>query len=143
GGADRDALVTAFASIATLYIADGHHRAASAARARAEIRERGADGASLGDGADSSTFLGVAFPHDQVQILPYNRIVKDLGGATPEAFLDAVRQRFEIDAGRPAPPRPGQLSMYFKGGWHALRPRVPPDESDPIATLAVSVMQDH
>src|SRR5581483_701445 len=76
-GADRDALVAAFARIPALYIADGHHRAASAARARSEMRERGIAGTSLGDGADASTMLAVAFPHDQVQILPYNRIVKD------------------------------------------------------------------
>ena len=83
GGADRDALVAAFGRIPSLYIADGHHRAASAARARNEMRERGLPGTSLGDGAGASTFLAVAFPHDQVQILPYNRTVKDLGGASP------------------------------------------------------------
>ncbi|MGH9142665.1 MAG: DUF1015 family protein, partial [Vicinamibacterales bacterium] len=66
GGADRDTLVAAFARVPALYIADGHHRAASAARARAEIRDRGLPGTSLGDGADASTMLAVAFPHDQV-----------------------------------------------------------------------------
>ena len=79
-GADRDALVAAFARLPSLYIADGHHRAASAARARTEMRDRGLPGEALGDGADFNTVLAVAFPHDQVQILPYNRIVKDLGG---------------------------------------------------------------
>ena len=67
-GGDRDALVAAVGRIPALYIADGHHRAASAARARG-MRERGIAGASLGDGADASTMLAVAFPHDQVQIL--------------------------------------------------------------------------
>ena len=80
GNADRDALVAAFGRIPALYIADGHHRAASAARARTEMRDGGRSGTSLGDGADFSTVLGVAFPHDQVQILSYNRVVKDLGG---------------------------------------------------------------
>src|SRR5207248_10607112 len=142
GGADRDALVTAFASIATLYIADGHHRAASAARARAEIRERGADGASLGDGADSSTFLGVAFPHDQVQILPYNRIVKDLGGLSPDGFLQAVRERFDVAPAAATPGRRGEIAMYVRGAWQTLRPRQRPDASDPIGSLDVSVLQD-
>ena len=87
-------LVAAFARIPALYIADGHHRAASAARARSEMRERGA-GTSLGDGR-CTTMLAVAFPHDQVQILPYNRTVKDLGGLSPVDFLEAVRERFEI-----------------------------------------------
>ena len=87
--------------------------------------------------------LAVAFPHNQVQILPYSRTVKDLGGLTPEAFLEGVRKRFEVDAGRAEPARRGEISMYFKGAWHILRPRVPPDESDPIASLDVSVLQDH
>src|SRR5690242_6539006 len=118
-GADRDALVAAFARIPALYIADGHHRAASAARARSEMRERGIAGTSLGDGADASTMLAVAFPHDQVQILPYNRIVKDLGGRSADAFLQAVRERFEIDAGPASPALRGEISMYLKG-WHTL-----------------------
>src|SRR4029079_14612945 len=83
GGADRDRLVAAFARIPALYIADGHHRAASAARARSEMRDKGLPGTSLDDGADASAMLAVAFPHDQVQILSYNRTVKDLGGLTP------------------------------------------------------------
>jgi len=65
GGADRDALVAAFARIPSLYIADGHHRAASAARARDEMRQSGLPGHALGDGADAATFLAVAFPHDE------------------------------------------------------------------------------
>jgi uncharacterized protein (DUF1015 family) len=138
GGADRDALVAAFGGIPALYIADGHHRAASAARARTEMRGR----PSLGDGADSSTMLGVAFPHDQVQILPYNRIVKDCGGLTPEEFAEGVRNRFEIEAGPALPQRRGEIAMYSKGGWHTLRSRARPNESDPIGSLDVSVLQD-
>jgi len=140
-GADRDALVAAFAAVPALYIADGHHRAASAARARTEIKDSGAKRQALGDGADYTTFLGVAFPQNQVQILPYNRIVKDLGGQTPEAFLEAVRTRFELEAGPAEPAARGDISMYFKGAWHALRPRVRP-EVDAIASLDVSVLQD-
>ena len=142
GGADRDALVAAFGGIPTLYIADGHHRAASAARARTDIRERGAKSASLGGGADGSTFLAVAFPHDQVRILPYNRIVKDLDGLAPDAFLQAVSDRFELGAGPQVPARRGEVAMYFRGRWHTLRPRVRPDGSDAIRSLDVSVLQD-
>ena len=142
GGADRDALVAAFGRIPALYIADGHHRAASAARARTDMLERGAQGASLGDGADYSTFLAVAFPHDQVRILPYNRIVKDLDGLRPDAFLRAVGDRFELEAGSPVPARHGDLAMYFRGGWHTLRPRVLPDDSDAIQSLDVSILQN-
>jgi len=157
GGADRDALVAAFAGIPALYIADGHHRAASAARAHHEMRERGVKGTPLGDGADASTMLAVAFPHDQVQILPYNRTVKDLGGLAPDEFMEKVRERFEVasgpaattvpegqsDQGRDATPaRRGDVAMYFQGRWHTLRPRSLPDPSDAIGSLDVSVLQE-
>ncbi|HYM24543.1 MAG TPA: DUF1015 family protein [Vicinamibacterales bacterium] len=126
-----EALVAAFKKIPALYIADGHHRAASAARARE----------ALSDGR-GSTMLGVAFPHDQVQILPYNRIVRDLGALTPEAFMAAVRQRFGVAPGPAAPDRKGDIAMFFAGAWQTLRPRVAPDASNPIASLDVSVLQD-
>src|SRR4029079_14733293 len=77
---EANALVDAFAAIPALYIADGHHRAASAARARAQ----------LGDG-EAGFFIAVAFPDTQMQILPYNRIVKDLAGQTPAQFLASLR----------------------------------------------------
>jgi len=131
GGGDRDALVSAFGKVPALYIADGHHRAASAARARDEFKGAG----------DSSTFLGVAFPHDQVQILPYNRIVKDLGSLTPDAFDRAVRERFSVQEGPAAPSRRGEIAMYFRGRWQTLRPRTTP-AGDAIRSLDVSVLQD-
>jgi uncharacterized protein (DUF1015 family) len=142
GGEGRDALVAAFARIPALYIADGHHRAASAARARTEMRERGLPGTSLGDGADASTMLAVAFPHNQVQILSYNRTVKDLAGITPEKYMEAVRERFEVEAGPASPARRGDIAIYFEHAWHTLRPRTPPDQSDAIGSLDVSVLQD-
>ena len=142
GGADRDALVAAFARIPSLYIADGHHRAASAARARDEMRKSGLPGHALGDGADAATFLAVAFPHDEVQILPYNRVVKDLGGLSPDDFLKALRDRFDVAAGPSSPEKRREIAMYFQGRWHTLRPRVSPDRSDAIGSLDVSVLQD-
>ena len=141
-GADRDDLVAAFARIPALYIADGHHRAASAARARTEMHDRGCSGTALGDGADASTMLAVAFPHNQVQILPYNRIVNDLGGLSPEDFLTSVRVRFDLSAGPAAPERRGDIAMYCTGRWYTLRPRVRPDPSDAIGSLDVSVLQE-
>ena len=129
-GADRDALVNAFAEIPALYIADGHHRAASAARARTAGHDPG--------------FLAVAFPHDQVQILAYNRIVKDLAGLSPDAFLTAVRGAFDVDAGPASPARRGEIAMYLPagGGWLTLKPRVRPSPADPIGSLDVSVLQN-
>jgi uncharacterized protein (DUF1015 family) len=117
GGADRDGLVAAVSRIPVLYIADGHHRAASAARARAEMRERRLAGTSLEDGADASTMLAVAFPDNQVQILPYNRTVGDLGGLSPDDFLAAVRERFDVQSGSATPAARGDIAMYVKGAW--------------------------
>jgi uncharacterized protein (DUF1015 family) len=139
---DGEALVAAFVPIPLLYIADGHHRAASAARARADIRDRGITRSSLGDGADYTTLLAVAFPHDQVRILPYNRVVKDLGGLTADKFIEAVRGRFEVEPGPPAPRARGMISMYFQGAWWTLRSRSAPDTSDATSALDVSILQD-
>jgi uncharacterized protein (DUF1015 family) len=142
GGADRDALIAAFGTIPALYIADGHHRAASAARARTELRESKRGGTPLGDGADFTTVLAVAFPHDQVQILSYNRIVKDLAGFTTDDFMKAVRERFDVGSGPATPAKRGDIAMYFEGAWHTLRPRTKPDPSDAIGSLDVSVLQE-
>jgi uncharacterized protein (DUF1015 family) len=97
-----------------LYIADGHHRAASAARARQQLREGGANA------GEWDTFLAVAFPAQQVCILPYNRLVTDLGNRTPDAFLEAVRQRFTVHDGPAAPVRAGDVSMFLSGKWHTI-----------------------
>jgi uncharacterized protein (DUF1015 family) len=124
--------VSAMARVPALYIADGHHRAASAARARSEWTERG----------EASSFLAVAFPHDQVQVLPYNRTVKDLAGSSPEAFLRAIGERFAMETGPAGPTRRGEIAMYFQGRWQTLRPLVAPDEADTVGSLDVSVLQD-
>jgi len=131
GGKDRDALVAAFARVPALYIADGHHRAASAARARDEFKGAG----------ESSTFIGVAFPHNQVQILPYNRIVKDFGSLSPAAFEQAVAERFELADGPATPARRGEIAMYSIGKWRTLTPKSTPS-ADAIRSLDVSVLQD-
>lgn len=128
GAADRDALVAAFAAIPALYIADGHHRAASAARSRPAGKDGG--------------FLAVAFPHDQVQILSYNRTVKDLGSLTPDAFMTAVTDAFTVRPGPAMPARRGEIAMYFRGAWQTLTPRAAPDPADPIGSLDVSVLQE-
>jgi uncharacterized protein (DUF1015 family) len=142
GGADRDALVEAFAPIASLYIADGHHRAASAARARDYFCRDKTARPSLGDGADHTRFLGVAFPHDQVQILAYNRIVRDPGVQSPAWFLELVKSRFDVQDGPATPVRRGEIAAYFGGRWHTLRARSTPGASDPIRSLDVSVLQE-
>ncbi|HUR33778.1 MAG TPA: DUF1015 family protein [Vicinamibacterales bacterium] len=142
GGADRDAAVAAFSRIATLYIADGHHRAASAARARTDLAGRGGS-QPLGDAADFTTMLAVAFPHDQVQVLAYNRVVKDLAGYSSDAFLVAVAERFTVRSGPAQPATRGEISMFVAGNWYTLTPKLAPDPGQAIASLDVSILQDN
>ncbi len=111
------ALIAAFGQVPALYIADGHHRAASAARARGEMRGQPP---STGDAADANTFIAVAFPDTQMKILPYNRTVKDLKGRTSEQFLSEIRTRVAVTAGTATPRRQGEVSMYLAGQWHTL-----------------------
>jgi uncharacterized protein (DUF1015 family) len=141
-GRARDEIVAAFAAIPSLYIADGHHRAASAARSRRDISSRAITRRSLGDGADYTTFLGVAFPDNQVRILPYNRIVKDLGGLSADVFVRAVGERFDVTAGAPTPARRGEISMYVNRRWLALRSANAPRRNDGIESFDVSVLQE-
>jgi uncharacterized protein (DUF1015 family) len=111
---DERALVDAFATVPTLYIADGHHRAASAARARQQLRGNGAEP------GEWDTFLAVAFPASQVSILPYNRVVTDLGELTPSAFLESLRARFVVKGGPSTPQRRGEVGMFLNGSWHIV-----------------------
>jgi uncharacterized protein (DUF1015 family) len=133
-------LVAAFGAIPALYIADGHHRAASAARARAELRERlGAPA----DAADADTFIAVAFPNNQVQILPYNRTVKDLAGLSPEQFLTSVRAEYPVREGQPAPARKGEVSMFLAGRWYAIDLSGAAHEDERASALDVALLQRH
>jgi uncharacterized protein (DUF1015 family) len=140
-GADLDAVLSACAALPCLYIADGHHRAASAARTRRFLADR--HETQLGGEAD--WFLAVAFPDNQVSILPYNRVVKDLAGLKPDAFLAEVRSRFTVEPGTPSPARKGEVSMYLGGKWHRVRiaDKALAGTSDVIANLDVSLLQDH
>jgi len=137
-GADMDAVIGAFGSLPALYIADGHHRAASAARSRKAIpSEVGKDGV-----VEADWFLAVAFPDNQTQVLPYNRVVKDLAGLTPEAFLAAVRGVFTVREGGPASPaKQGDCAMYLGGKWYTLDIGAKAG-ADVISRLDVSVLQD-
>ena len=132
---DQQALVAAFAPIPALYIADGHHRAASAARARQQLGAAGAAG-------EADAFLAVAFPHNQVQVLPYNRIVKDLGRFTPDSLLAELARTFVITDGPAAPPQRGQVGMFLAGRWRTLHLGDPPVGLAPAERLDVSRLQD-
>ncbi|MBA3269248.1 MAG: DUF1015 domain-containing protein [Acidobacteria bacterium] len=132
---DHDALVAAFAAVPHLYIADGHHRAASAGRTRRALAGRGS--------GEHDRMLAVAFPNDQMQILPYHRIVKDLNGRTAAQFLDAVRQRVPITESPAATPtHKGEVAMYLDGAWHGLELGSVAPKHAGGGTLDVSILQD-
>ncbi len=136
-----DALVKSFESVPLLYIADGHHRAASASRARAELKQESF--AHTGK-EDYNYFLTVIFPDSQVQILAYNRTVHDLNGLTKEEFLDEIRSQFTItENANPEPRQRGHWSMYLDGKWYGLQ--LSPAATQPAGTvqsLDVSILQD-
>ena len=133
--------VQAFREIPFLYIADGHHRAASASRARAELRSQNPN--HDGD-EDYNFFLTVIFPDEQLQILPYNRVVKDLNGLTKEEFLAAVKRNFDLKQNADSSPaKRGSWSMYLDGEWYGLS--LPSDALKPsgiVDSLDVSLLQD-
>jgi uncharacterized protein (DUF1015 family) len=136
---DPDTLGAAFRSVPVAYIADGHHRAAAAVRV---ARERRAANPSHSGQEDYDWFLGVLFPASEVQILPYNRLVRDLNGQSPDTFLRAVRARFTVRAASKASPSaPGAICMFLAGAWHELGWTLPPNTS-PEGRLDVSVLQE-
>ncbi len=139
--AETEGLVNSFTSVPLLYIADGHHRAASASRARAELRDQSFTHTGK---EDYNYFLTVIFPDSQLQILAYNRVVKDLNGRSKEDFLEAVRRQFTIsDNSTPEPKERGNWSMYLDGKWYGLQ--LSPETTLPagtVETLDVSVLQD-
>jgi uncharacterized protein (DUF1015 family) len=134
--ATMDALSAAADGLTALYIADGHHRAAAAARV-AEARGE----------TERGRFLAVSFPHDELTILPYNRVVTDPGGRDCEGLLRDVAERFSAQpADAPVQPRhPGECGLYCGGRWWrlALRSEHLPTADDPVARLAVSLVHAH
>lgn len=110
---EHGAIESAMADVPVLYIADGHHRAASAARARRALAERGV--------GEWDRVLAVAFPDTQMQVLPYHRVVRDLHGHTADSFLAALAGRARVRNGGPAAPaRRGEVAMRLGGAWHTL-----------------------
>ena len=136
-------LTAAFDRLPALYVADGHHRSAAAARVCAA--RRAANPTHTGEEA-YNYFLAVIFPHDQMQILDYNRLVRDLNGRETADFLAAVRAAFTVEPapGAVRPGREGEFGMYLDRRWYRLAidpARVPAD--DPVGRLDVSLLQDN
>jgi uncharacterized protein (DUF1015 family) len=130
----------AFAAIPNLYVADGHHRSAAATRIKVR-RDRERPGRT-GEEEDNF-FLAVIFPHSQMKILPYNRVVRDLNGLEPMAFLDRVGETFVVRPDRPpVPARSRDYAMFLEGRWYGLEARPGTfDPADPIGSLDVSILQ--
>jgi uncharacterized protein (DUF1015 family) len=137
GAGDVAKLGAALNALGALYIADGHHRSAAAARVAAQRRGN--------PDASHESFLAVAFPHDEMRILDYNRVVRDLNGLTPDALLARIRESFSVRASDSpvSPTRSEGFGMYLAGRWHELtiKPELVP-RADPVASLDVSVLQD-
>lgn len=130
-----DSITAAFDTMDALYIADGHHRSAAASRVSGGRRSNEA----------ASHFLSVIFPHEQMQILDYNRVVTDLGGISPESLLARMVEAFVVTPVDDAvhPQEPGMFGMYLGGQWYRLM--IHPDRipADPVGRLDVSLLADN
>ncbi|GBC80509.1 hypothetical protein HRbin09_01749 [bacterium HR09] len=136
------ALQKAFQQVPALYVADGHHRTAAAARVG---RERKAKNPHHRGDEPYNYFMAVLFPHNQLQILDYNRVVKDLGGLSAEAFLSKVAEKFRVEkASSGRPEKPHQFGMHLQGQWYRLE-AIPGTfrADDPIGSLDVSILQEN
>jgi uncharacterized protein (DUF1015 family) len=136
------AFQTAFAKVPALYVADGHHRAASAARVGLE--RKAANPNHRGD-EPYNYFLAVLFPHDQLRIMDYNRVVKDLNGLSPKQFLARASEKFTVAAtAAPRPDAPKRFGMFLEGAWHRLEARPGTYAADdPVRSLDVAILQEN
>jgi uncharacterized protein (DUF1015 family) len=129
-----------FDAMPALYIADGHHRSAAASRVAAARHSAGSSGSA------ADYFLSVIFPHHQMKILDYNRVVKDLNGLTEAQFLARVGEHFAVTpaTSRVHPAAPNEFGLYLPGRWFKLiiKPALVP-HADPVARLDVSLLSDH
>ena len=146
GEAEIAAIREAFGKMKQIYIADGHHRAASAVKVGLLRRQRHPDYTGT---EEFNYFLSVLFPDDQLKILDYNRVVKDLNGLSPEGFLGKVKEIFDVellgDRQEPEnyrPRRKGEFSMLLGNRWYLCRIREADKSGDPVKGLDVSILQD-
>lgn len=125
------------------YIADGHHRAASAGKVCAEMREAGM---SITGDESWNYFITAIFPESQLEIMDYNRVVKDLNGMSNDAFLEALTKEFEVEkveGGAYKPAKPHEFGMYLGDTWYKLTVKPGTYSNDPIGILDVSILQNN
>ena len=134
------AIYEAFHQMNALYIADGHHRAASAVRVGVKRREEhpGYTGEE-----EFNYFLSVIFPDDELMIMDYNRVIRDLNGRTPEAFLEEMKKVFDVETLEKAehPKKKGQVTLFLADQWYLLTLKPEFANSDPVEGLDVSILQ--
>lgn len=142
-GDDVSTIRTAFGTINSIYIADGHHRAASAVRV-GQNRRKSHPGYTGEE--EFNYFLSALFPDDELMIMPYNRVVKDLNGYTKEEFLETVSKYFTVEpAGKKAfyPEHKGSYGMYLDNEWYLLSAKESIMSEDPVDGLDVAILQDY
>lgn len=140
--ADIQAVKQAFSGIGEIYIADGHHRAASAVKVGQKRRQ---ENPGYTGEEEFNYFLSVLFPHDQLMIMDYNRVLKDLNGMSEEDVLGRMKERFEVTetaADTCAPKEKGIFSMYLGGSWYSCVIRENDRSADPVEGLDVSILQN-
>ena len=140
---DVEAIRKAFENLNQIYIADGHHRAASAVKVG--LKRRKENPAHTGK-EEYNFFLSVLFPHDQLMIMDYNRSVTDLNGLTVPEFLEKIKENFEVEkvSGQVRPQEKGTFGMYLEDGWYVLKAKKNLYEGkDAVGRLDVAVLQDY
>ena len=143
---DIESIKTAFGNENRIYIADGHHRAASAVKVglkkrEEEIKKTG----SYDEKAEYNFFLSVLFPENELMIMPYNRVVKDLNGLSSDEFIDRITEDFDIISEGSTPINPGkkgQIGMFLDDRWYELSFKHMSERPDPVSALDVSVLQN-
>ncbi|MCR4839969.1 MAG: DUF1015 family protein [Lachnospiraceae bacterium] len=140
---DVDVIRKEFAGTDSIYIADGHHRAASAVKTGLKRREE--NPGYTGD-EEFNYFLSVLFAEDELMIMSYNRVVKDLNGNTEEEFIGKISESFTVEklgSENFQPEKKGEFGMLLDDTWYRLTAKVAVDEKDPVASLDVAVLQDY
>lgn len=140
---DIDTIYDTFKTIDSIYIADGHHRAASAVKVGLRRREANP---SYDGTEEFNFFLSVLFPEDQLMIMPYNRVVKDLNGLSSQEFLDVISKNFDIEKkdAQFSPSVKGTFGMFLDNSWYCLTAKASiTSTDDPVEALDVSVLQNY
>lgn len=140
---DIQTVFDAFGKMDSIYIADGHHRCASAAKVALKRREEFTEDSEK---EAYNFFLSVLFPDDELAILDYNRVLKDLNGMTAEQLLDRLKEHFEVKAAQESPYRPkekGEFGMYLQSRWYVMRAKEAVRSNDAVDGLDVSILQTY